>query len=253
MPFTFSHPAALAALWPLARRERLPIAALAVGAMSPDFEFFLHLRPVALWSHTLAGLVGFCLPVGIAVFAVWEFVAREPVRELLGFAPEPHRGHAPWTWWTRVAAGVLVGAGTHLLWDGVTHGDYWGANVWPGLRTTALTWGTLSVPWFNLLQHLSTIGGGLVVVVWLYKTVRAQGRVQSILRAGWRRRALASIVIVAVLTGMLNGARGPFGADFWTAQRLLGRIAVGAMLGGAVAVLGFALQRRSAPTSASAT
>ncbi len=252
MPFTLSHPAAIAVLWPLVRRERLPIAALAIGAMSPDFEFFLHLRPVALWSHTLVGLVAFCLPVGIAVFAVWQFIAREPVRELLGCSAEPRRDYMQWTWWIRVAVGVLLGAGTHLLWDGITHGNYWGAHLWPGLRTTALTWGTLSVPWFNLMQHLSTIGGGLVVVSWLYAILRAQGRIQAVFRRGWRRRALATIVIIAVLAGMLNGALGPFGADFWTAQRLLGRMAVGAMLGGAVAVLGFALQRRSVPRSAGA-
>jgi hypothetical protein len=77
--------------------------------------------------------------------------------------------------------------------------------------------------------------------------------VQTVPHPSWRRRALASIAIVAVLAGLLNGARGPFGADFWTAQRLLGRIAVGAMLGGAVAVLGVALHRRALPGSASAT
>jgi hypothetical protein len=56
MPFTLSHPAAVAPLWPIARRFRLSLAALAIGAMVPDFEFFLHLRPAARWSHALVGV-----------------------------------------------------------------------------------------------------------------------------------------------------------------------------------------------------
>jgi hypothetical protein len=249
LPFTLSHPAAIALLWPLARRARLPLAALAIGAMSPDFEFFLHLRPLALWSHTATGLIGFCLPAGLAVFAAWDLVAREPLRDLLGYAAEPPQQSRGWDTWIRAAIAVLVGAATHLLWDGLTHGDYWGARIWPGLRTTALTVGTLSVPWFNLLQHLSTVVGGLVVIGWSIADVRAHGDVHVVLRSGWRRRAIVMIAIATVCAGLMNGARGPFGADFWTAQRLLGRIAVGAMLGGAVAVLGIALRHRARAAS----
>jgi len=253
LPFTLSHPAAIALLWPFARPKRLPLAALAIGAMSPDFEFFLHLRPVALWSHTVVGLFGFCLPVGLAVFAVWQLVVRQPVQELLGFAALPDKSDASWKWWARGAIGVLLGAASHLIWDGLTHGDYWGARLWPGLRTTAISWGTLSVPWFNVLQHLSTLVGGIIVLAWCYSTVRSHGDPRGLLRTEWRRRAVATIVIVALLAGLLNGSRGPFGADFWIAQRLLGRVAVGAMLGAAAGVLWVALRRRAWPASASAT
>lgn len=52
------------------------------------------------------------------------------------------------------------------------------------------------------------------------------------------------IVACGALAAFANGSRGPFGADFWTAQRLVGRIAVGGMLGVALGGLLFASQYR---------
>ncbi|HET7456508.1 MAG TPA: DUF4184 family protein, partial [Gemmatimonadaceae bacterium] len=84
MPFTLSHPAAAGALHPLVRRGWLPLSALVVGTMAPDFEYLIHLRPLALWGHSAVGLFAFCLPAGLAVLAAWELVVRDPVRGLIG-------------------------------------------------------------------------------------------------------------------------------------------------------------------------
>jgi small ligand-binding sensory domain FIST len=100
------------------------------------------------------------------------------------------------------------------------------------------------VPWFNVLQHLSTVLGGLVVVGWCIAYGRRRGELSLLWRSDWRRRAVGLIVAFALLVAIANGSRGPFGADFWTAQRLLGRIAVGALLGGALGILVFALRHR---------
>ena len=115
MPFTLSHPALVAALWPVVRRAQLPLAAVAIGAMTPDFEFFLHLRPYGPWGHSLAGLVTFCAPAGLAVLAAWELVVRDPTRDLLGLV---------------AGAGLAVG-----LWNGTQRdgGDgYWDTQLWLG-------------------------------------------------------------------------------------------------------------------------
>jgi hypothetical protein len=244
VPFTLSHPAAAALLWPAGRRLGVPLSALAIGAMSPDFEFFLHLSPRALLSHTLLGLFVFCLPAGLAAFAAWEHVARGPVSDLFGIARRspPHRPSAQW--WMLAALGIVLGAATHLLWDGVTHGGYWGAEVWPWLRSPAIRVGGAAVPWFNVLQHLSTLLGGLFVLAWCIAYVRRRGEFTLLWRSTWRIRAVGVILAGAVFVALANGSRGPFGADFWTAQRLLGRIAVGALLGGALGVIVFALRHR---------
>jgi hypothetical protein len=252
MPFTLSHPAAAAVFWPLVRRGRLPLSALVVGTMTPDFEFFLRLRPLSLWSHSLVGLVAFCLPVGLLVLAAWEWVAREPVRDLLGLRAEPRTWPpgAARGWWLRAAAAVLVGAVTHLTWDGFTHGGYWGAELVPALREPAFQVDGRGMPWFNLLQHASTLVGGLVVAGWLVREARHDEALHVVACAPWRWLVLAACGATAATLGLWNGARAAPAADYWTAQLWLGRAAVGAVLGLALALFAYGLARRGARPAA---
>lgn len=230
----------------MGRRIGVPMSAIAIGCMSPDFEFFLHLSPRALFSHTLAGLFIFCVPAGLLVFAAWELVARDPMRALLGMPGGASPSVAPLRWWSGGALGVLAGAATHLLWDGVTHGGYWGAILWPWLREPAFALGATVIPWFNALQHASTLIGGLVVLGWLLRRAVADGQPSLLWRTPWRAQAALLIIALAVVGALANGSRGPFGNDFWTAQRLLGRIAVGGLLGFGFGVLAVAIRHRRA-------
>jgi Domain of unknown function (DUF4184) len=242
MPFTLSHPAAVGPLWPLARRLRLPLAALVIGAMAPDFEFFLHLRSEARWSHSLGGLFAFCLPVGVAVYLAWEGFARTPMRSLLALPTTPADRSETWRmprWWARAAGAVLIGAATHLVWDGFTHGNYWGAHRWPGLLSPAITVRGRDVPWFNLLQHVSTALGGAVVIAWLGTTLRRADAFARLRRSRWRVGALACFALSALALGVWNGSRSRAPSDFWTFQVAVGRVAIGALLGLALAMLAF--------------
>jgi hypothetical protein len=80
VPLTFAHPAV-----PLARLG-LPLSALVVGSMAPDFVYSLRLAPRGSFGHTLPGLVLFCLPAGLAV--LWAF-HRLMKRPLLALGPPP--------------------------------------------------------------------------------------------------------------------------------------------------------------------
>jgi len=77
MPFTPCH---IAAVLPL--RRRLPFLALAVGAMVPDFGYYVS--PVSYFSesaHTLTRSLTFCLPIGtLIVFFI--YVTREGWKRL---------------------------------------------------------------------------------------------------------------------------------------------------------------------------
>ena len=244
MPFTLSHPAAVALLSPLVRRARLPFAALVVGTMAPDFEFFLHLRPLARWSHSLPGLVTFCLPAGLLVFAMWELVAREPLRHLLGFPAQPHLGREGPGWWMRAAVGIVLGAATHLLWDGFTHGGYWGAALFPGLRAPALSLGGRVIPWFNLLQHLSTLVGGLVLLTWATREASRAGALDVLARSAWRWLVILAMIAGALAVGLWNGARFGEASGYWAVQVWLGRVAVAALAGFGVALLAYSIIHR---------
>src|SRR5687767_11344334 len=65
MPFTPAH---IIAVVPL--RRRLPLLALAIGSMVPDFGYFFPWGPYFYVSaHTIPRSLTFCLPVGLAVYA----------------------------------------------------------------------------------------------------------------------------------------------------------------------------------------
>jgi hypothetical protein len=66
MPFTISHAAAVLPL----SRTGLPLAALMIGSMSPDFAYFLPAR-TGLLSHSVPGLFKFCWPSALAGVGVF--------------------------------------------------------------------------------------------------------------------------------------------------------------------------------------
>jgi hypothetical protein len=246
LPFTLSHPAAAAPLWPLIRRLRVPLAAVAIGAMSPDFEYFIHLRTLALWSHSLTGLFVFCLPAGLIVLALWELFAREPVLDLLGLGEAFHSTSRDRWWWGRAAAGLVIGAATHVLWDSFTHDGKWGVRQLPMLRATAGSVGGLPLPWFIVLDHVSTVIGGLVVLGWLGQRMSRAGAFRAIAHSRWRWTTLLALAIAAVAVGLWNGFREPAALDYWNGEVWLARAMVGALLGLGLAILGFSFAYVSA-------
>jgi hypothetical protein len=167
MPATFpSHAAAVLPL-KLWRPRWFDGVALVVGSMAPDLAFPLAGLVALPETHTPAGLLWWCLPVtlvlswavrraapGIAVhlparwFALPDYGALGTVR---------HR------WYVTVWS-ALIGAGSHLLWDGFTHSPD-GASAWAVRRIPALTRDALpGLPWWYLLQHASTLVGAAVAV-----------------------------------------------------------------------------------------
>ena len=81
MPFTLAHAAAVI---PLARRfpRRFSLPALVVGSLSPDFEYFVRLRPVRSISHDLIGIPLLCLPTGLVVLLVFDRIMKRPLIQL---------------------------------------------------------------------------------------------------------------------------------------------------------------------------
>src|SRR5688572_24898922 len=117
MPFTISH---AAAVLPLQRFTRLPLAALLIGSMSPDFSYFLP------WSldrttHSFPALFWFCWPVGLALWILFVRVVETPTLALLPdrwrarFAPS-ERPFTP-SLLVRASIAVILGAVTHITWD----------------------------------------------------------------------------------------------------------------------------------------
>src|SRR4051794_37548860 len=138
--------------------------------MTPDFEYLLRLAPRGSFGHTPAGLVVFCLPVGLLVWTVYQQLVRPASLTLLPAglrdAVAPLNAGI-----LSVAAAILIGAASHPLWDSFTHGHGWGVRQVPALATPLHAQGR-TVPLFKLLQHASTVLGLLVVTCWALRWVR---------------------------------------------------------------------------------
>lgn len=204
MPFTLAHPVAALPLWHASGR-RLRLAALMIGCAVPDFEYFLRLQPNSHFGHTLLGLFVFCLPVGWLTLWLFDRFGRRGIQTLLpadwALPPPAPSIHSA----TNLSAALLLGAASHLVWDAFTHRTGFGV-AWLPTLAAPLSIGPLSVPWYKVLQHGSTVAGMLVFVALAGAWAARQPPVPGV-RLVERAIAIASAPLAA---GLLNGLR------FWS-------------------------------------
>jgi len=70
VPFTFSHPAAIVPLNYVAK-EWLSLSALVLGSIVPDFEYFIRMKVLSIYSHTWVGLFWYDLPLALIILLVY--------------------------------------------------------------------------------------------------------------------------------------------------------------------------------------
>lgn len=235
MPFTPSH--ALVAL-PFLRTPLVP-AAIAIGAMTPDLPLFL--RGIGLnysFTHTFANVVWTAL-VAFVLFLIWRVVLRPAVPELVPLwlarrLPEDwavggtaSAGRAVGVGQKRsypilLAASLILGVLSHIVWDMFTHEGRWGTQLTPALGEM---WGPM--PGYKWLQHGSSVLGvaliGVWAVVWLSRRpprFEVSQRMAKAVRLLWWL-SLPTLLIAAWVLGLV--LYGPFTEDF-TMQHLAYRM-----------------------------
>lgn len=238
MPLTPAH---AAAAWPLSRvLPPLPLDALVIGTMTPDFEYLVRMAPQGRTAHSLMGLLVFCLPVGVGVWIVYRYVVRPALVTLF---PEGLRTGlvARQSSLVSVVAAILIGAASHSLWDSFTHFHGWGVRRVPDLLTIVHLGGRVYLPLYRVLQHASTIVGLIALVVWVWRWLTRQpavARAYGSSESKWRAiRSVAMLLCAGELGALLNGLRG-LGRAAWMPP---GYAAVGGMAGLALALLVFGL------------
>ena len=204
MPFTFSHPAAVLPL----RWTRLPFAALVIGSMSPDFIYFLQFGPYSGFGHTLAGVFLLDLPLGVALYFYYRWRLRAFLLALLPAALQRRASGldpltAPLMWQVMlVVIAVLLGAGTHILWDAFTHAGAWGVEMLPVLSRQIEVAGR-SIPLFKIAQHGSTFAGAGALLLWVsasfWRMDPDPGRQESEL--SWRLKHLVALALLSPIAG----------------------------------------------------
>lgn len=237
MPFTLSHPAAVVPLWIFFRR--LPLSALVIGSLSPDFEYLVRLAPRGNHGHTPLGLFTFCLPSSLLVLFVFEALVRGPMANLLSLPPRfAARPSFTLRWTGRACVAIVLGAATHLLWDGFTHGDGWMAAAIPGIRDTAVE----GLRWTTLLQRLSTLVGAGLIAAFAARSKDVRRSLRTAAGSPQRLRTCGALLGLAALGAVANAVRAcgiPHGRR--EILRALAYGAVGGMDGLAFAIVCFSV------------
>jgi hypothetical protein len=243
MPLTPSH--AVAA--PLIQRVLrplgivLPLSALVIGTMVPDFEYLIRLSPGGGEWHTRVGLLEYCLPAGLATWLMFRLVIGPALLRLLppGLGEAARATVAPGPTYRLIPgalAAIAIGAVSHDLWDSFTHLDGWAARQLPWLKNRFYIGPHHWVRYFLVLQYVSSVLGLIAVIAilwyWVAKQPRAARRVPAGERA-WRLRETGLLVLAAVAGAALNASRSHPPGRAWT----LGLAAVGAMSAFAFALL----------------
>lgn len=175
MPFTFSHPAIVLPLTFLPRKW-FSLTGLVVGALTPDFEYFLRMRIQSNHSHTIGGLIWFDLPLGLLITFIFHNVVRNSLFDNLPTILKSRLsifGQFDWSDhfkrnWHIVTISLLIGSASHIFWDSFTHEHGYFVETIPYLKNTIDLFGR-QIPSYKILQHSSTLLGGLVIVIALSK------------------------------------------------------------------------------------
>jgi hypothetical protein len=223
VPATFSHPAAVLLLQRFCGRW-LDLSALVVGSVTPDLGYFVLLTGVARGAHEPWGLLFVCLPLGLlawlALHGLGPLLAPLVSREAGVVLRLGRRaGEITWPGFGRAGASVLLGAGTHVGWDSMTHEHTWFSDAVPAMLDTATTLGGYEIPVHYVAQHASSLLGLAFVVAWMRRRLReaAAEDAGSLLAtdgpsaqhdaaaALWRRRVWRWAIALGVCVGLPTG------------------------------------------------
>jgi Domain of unknown function (DUF4184) len=169
------------------------LSATAIGAMVPDLDLVSPIRLVREQTHGRLALLTFCLPVGLAAWAVFQMLIKPALIEVLPdgmytrlTAEHPVTRLGSVSAWLYAALAVLFGALTHIIWDGFTHEDGGGARM----------------P-YHWLQHGSSVLGMAAVFVamclWVRHARQPSPLLQRRLAAPERSRWVAVYLAIPVL------------------------------------------------------
>jgi len=250
MPFTISHAAAVLPL----RRTRLPLAALMIGSMAPDFAYFLPWEPDRLATHSFAGLFWFCWPAGLLVWLLFVHVLEEPTIALL--PPDWRVGvtRSDGSWAPRnlalVSLAVILGAITHDLWDALTHGGSSIVERFHVFRSVVEVFG-VRFRLFYLLQIVSSVGGLVALAWWAlkFRQPRVGGSATHASHAVSNRARAVALLAMMAMSAVLAFTGFATNADLIFPRRMF-HFLVGAMSGWALAWLAVAIAIRALPQSA---
>jgi hypothetical protein len=184
------------------------------------------------FSHTIDGLIWFDLPLGLLLTFLFHNIVRNRLFENLPtFLKSRFSTFKNFDWnrhfkqnWLVVTISILIGAASHIFWDSFTHDNGYFVQTIPALQNS-VDFSGRQIPILKILQHSSTLLGGLVIAFAIYKLPTNKTENENINLKYW--------VILAGLTLTIISIRLLSGLDF----KLYGNVIVTAISAGLISLI----------------
>jgi Domain of unknown function (DUF4184) len=204
MPFTFSHPAIVLPVTYLPKKW-YSLSGLIVGSITPDFEYFIRMKDYSKYSHTWNGLFWFDLPLGLILIFIFHNIVRDIFIGYLPFSLNIRLSSFSKFNWNKyfqrniivVLISLIVGIASHLFWDSFTHAGGYFAKAIPILRDPVNILNH-EVYGATILQYVSSVFGGIVLMVVVFKLPEGYNTKQDNIFNFWLLVALIMISVINV-------------------------------------------------------
>ncbi|MEJ2194267.1 MAG: DUF4184 family protein [Ignavibacteriaceae bacterium] len=209
MPFTFSHPAIVLPLTFLPRKW-FSLTGLIIGSLTPDFEYFIRMKVDSDYSHTLSGIFWFDLPLGLILAFIFHNVLRDSLFDnlptilksrLSTFKQLDWNSYFKANWFV-VIISILIGTITHIFWDGFTHAHGYFVKTIPELTNMVYLF-DIQIPLYRIIQHISTLIGGLVIIFAIFKLPADKNVTARFNIKYWG--ILTGITLIIIIIRLLSG------------------------------------------------
>lgn len=176
MAFTLAHPAAVIN-FTKKNKSYINNAAMILGTMAPDFEYFIHFKPMGVISHSIKGFLLINLPLVILLYLIfYKFIKNDLISNL----PRRINQHLYALYNDKIklisfkefiifSYSSFIGMTTHVVWDSFTHKNGFFVNKIDVLSNTIL-----NIPIYKYLQHGSTILGFMIIIGYTLKLEKVE-------------------------------------------------------------------------------
>lgn len=178
---------------------------LVAGSVIPDFEYFIRMKDYSRYSHTIRGIFWFDLPLGLLLAFIFHNIIRNSLTNNLPLVLRSRlSSFNQFDWnknfqrnWLVIIISIIIGAASHLLWDGFTHANHFFINSFPSLKTKYEI-ADRHVHLYYILQIASSIVGGLVVVFALLQLKADKNVKGHISFKYWAIALFITLIIIAI-------------------------------------------------------
>lgn len=202
MPFTFCHPA-IVFLFRVFPKRYFSLIGLIIGSMAPDFEYFLRMRISSTIGHSLHGIFLFDLPLSLLIaYVFFNTVSKDLINNLPKYFRERllFITKIDWNIYYKenrlvVIYSIVLGAATHILWDGFTHKSGYFVLQY-GFLSSYINIFSYSVGVYKILQHTSTLIAGMFLLLLISKLKPEERLKQKNISIYWVRAIVIGFCIV---------------------------------------------------------